>query len=78
MLLVTRFRSIFGRRQHNKIRAFITTRIGYYVENTWCNKHYLEKHDVMWEKLLGFYTNGAPTTLRLRLSLATSVKGKNV
>jgi DNA-binding Xre family transcriptional regulator len=39
--------------------------------------NYFEKHDIMWEKLAGFYTDGAPAMLGSRSGLATLVKEKN-
>ncbi|XP_025406396.1 protein ZBED8-like [Sipha flava] len=38
---------------------------------------YFEKHDIMWEKLAGFCTDGAPAMLGSRSGLATLVKEKN-
>jgi len=38
---------------------------------------YFEKHDIMWEKLVGFCTDGAPAMLGSRSGLATLVKEKN-
>lgn len=40
--------------------------------------NYFEKHDIMWEKLAGFCTYGAPAMLGSRSSLATLVKEKTV
>lgn len=37
---------------------------------------YFEKHDVKWENLAGFCTDGAPSMLGSRLGLATLVKEK--
>lgn len=38
---------------------------------------YFENHDIMWEKLAGFCTDGAPAMLGSRSGLATLVKEKN-
>ncbi|XP_008180095.2 protein ZBED8-like [Acyrthosiphon pisum] len=38
---------------------------------------YFEKHDIMWEKLAGFCTDGVPAMLGSRSGLATLVKEKN-
>lgn len=38
---------------------------------------YFEKHNLMWENLAGFCTNGAPAMLGSRLGLAKLVKQKN-
>lgn len=38
---------------------------------------YFENHDIMWEKLAGFCTDGAPAMLGSPSGLATLVKEKN-
>jgi hypothetical protein len=38
---------------------------------------YFQKHDILWEKLAGFCTDGAPAMLGSRSGLATLVKAKN-
>ncbi|KAL4112208.1 hypothetical protein QTP88_016039 [Uroleucon formosanum] len=42
------------------------------------NNEYFEKHDIMWEKLAGFCTDGAPAMLGSRSGLATLVKEKKL
>ena len=56
-------------------RELETTSKGIDVMNT--ISEYIQKHNIIWEKIVGFCTDGAPAMLGSRSGLATLVKQKN-